>query len=55
VLLILLFRYTDYGLWIMIVAPGLAQLVYQNWKWPYEVYKELEITAADISKAIQSI
>lgn len=55
VLLILLFRYTDHGLWIMIVAPGLAQLVYQNWKWPYEVYKELEITAADISKAIQSI
>lgn len=29
------------GLWGMILAPGIAQLVYQNWKWPSVVIKEL--------------
>lgn len=53
-LLILLFQYTNLGLWAMIIAPGLAQLVYQNWKWPYEVYKELKIKPGDISKTILS-
>ena len=28
-------------LWGVILAPGFAQLVYQNWKWPYVVIKEL--------------
>ena len=28
-------------LWGMILAPGLAQLAYQNWKWPSVVIKEL--------------
>jgi len=28
-------------LWALILAPGLAQLAYQNWKWPYEIIKEL--------------
>ncbi len=31
------------GLWAMILAPGIAQLAYQNWKWPYTVIKELWI------------
>lgn len=29
------------GLWALILAPGLAQLAYQNWKWPSVVIKEL--------------
>ncbi len=29
------------GLWGMILAPGLVQLAYQNWKWPSMVIKEL--------------
>ncbi len=29
------------GVWGLILAPGIAQLAYQNWKWPYEVIKEL--------------
>ena len=29
------------GLWGLILAPGLAQLAYQNWKWPSVVLKEL--------------
>jgi len=31
----------DMGLWGLILAPGLAQLAYQNWKWPSVVIKEL--------------
>ncbi len=30
-----------WGLWGMVLAPGLAQLTYQNWKWPSVVIKEL--------------
>ena len=28
------------GVWGLILAPGLAQLAYQNWKWPSVVIKE---------------
>ncbi len=28
-------------LWALILAPGLAQLAYQNWKWPLVLMKEL--------------
>lgn len=31
----------EMGLWGLILAPGLAQLAYQNWKWPSMVIKEL--------------
>ena len=29
------------GVWGLILAPGFAQLAYQNWKWPSVVIKEL--------------
>lgn len=29
------------GMWGLIIAPGLAQLAYQNWKWPSVVIREL--------------
>lgn len=29
------------GIWGLILAPGIAQLAYQNWKWPSIVIKEL--------------
>lgn len=32
------------GLWGMILAPGIAQLAYQNWKWPSVIIKELYFT-----------
>ena len=28
------------GVWGLILAPGFAQLAYQNWKWPSVVIKE---------------
>lgn len=48
VLVLLFFNFTSIGLWTMIVAPGIAQVVYQNWKWPLEVKNELGITFKDI-------
>lgn len=40
VLMLLFMRVFDWGLWGAILAPGVAQLVYQNWKWPSVVIKE---------------
>ena len=39
---------TKSGIWVMIAAPGLAQIFYQNWKWPYEVVKDLGICLNDV-------
>jgi O-antigen/teichoic acid export membrane protein len=50
-LLLVFFRFTSLGLWAMVAAPGIAQALYQNWKWPLVVAKELRITARDVSLA----
>ena len=52
-LLFLLFEFWDFGIWVMILAPGIAQATYQNWKWPLVVYHELEINIRDILKVIK--
>ena len=42
VILLFVFLYIfDFGIWGLILAPGIAQLAYQNWKWPLMVIKEL--------------
>jgi O-antigen/teichoic acid export membrane protein len=43
VLLFIFFNFTHLGLWSMVLAQGIAQGVYQNWKWPMVVAKELDI------------
>lgn len=35
-------KFMNLGVWALILAPGIAQLLYQNWKWPLEVYKDLK-------------
>ena len=45
--LLLLFKFSGLDLAAMIIAPGIAQIVYQNWKWPLEVIKELNIRLND--------
>ena len=43
--IILLFFFLGFfklGVWSLILAGGMAQAVYQNWKWPLEVIKELK-------------
>lgn len=48
ILLLLFFNITNWGTIIMIAAPGIAQGLYQNWKWPVTVFKELSIKKNDI-------
>lgn len=43
VLLWLFLSILKWGVWGMILSQGIAQLVYQNWKWPSMVIKELNI------------
>ena len=33
------FRFSSFGIWILILVPGIVQLAYNNWKWPYLVTK----------------
>lgn len=48
VLLFVLFaRYCQLGMWSLILAPGIAQLIYQDWKWNCTVMKKLQITPKD--------
>ena len=41
-MLFALIRLGQLGVWGMILAPGIVQLVYQNWKWPLVLIKELK-------------
>ncbi len=43
VLLYVMLEYLNMSLWGMILAPGIAQLAYQNWKWPLEMLKDLNV------------
>ncbi|MGC3977977.1 MAG: O-unit flippase-like protein [Paludibacteraceae bacterium] len=42
-LLFLSFKFTNLGILSMIIAPGIAQVAYQNWKWPFVVMKDLKM------------
>ncbi len=48
-LLLGMFYFTNLGLWAMVLAPGIAQL-YNNWKWPYELSRQLNISKKDITE-----
>jgi O-antigen/teichoic acid export membrane protein len=48
-------KYTHFGIWSMFLAPGIADIVYQNWKWPLEVWKELNIRWKDFFRVIKII
>lgn len=43
VLLWLFMGVFNLSIWGMILAPGIAQLCYQNWKWPLTVMKEIQL------------
>ncbi len=47
ILLISFLYFAHWGLWALVLAPGIAQL-YNNWKWPYEIYTQFNITRNDI-------
>ena len=41
ILLFIFLQFFNMGVWALVLAGGLAQVVYNNWKWPLEVIKEL--------------
>jgi hypothetical protein len=56
--LILLFmglRFTTLGIWTMILAPAVALAIYQDWKWPLTVKRELKIKTTDYWKILLTI
>ena len=46
-LLLIFLNNTSLGLFSLILAPGIAQAIYQNWKWPMEVSIDLKISIKD--------
>jgi O-antigen/teichoic acid export membrane protein len=52
ILLLGLFIFFHPGVMVMILAPGIAQVAYQNWKWPLFVIKDLNITSKDIFESV---
>lgn len=44
VLSIILVKYFELGLWGLLISQFIVQLSYNNWKWPLEVNRELEIS-----------
>lgn len=55
VLLIVALMFISDDILIMVLIPGLIQAVYQNWKWPLEVIKDLGIKKTDIRTHINNI
>ncbi|MDR1783812.1 MAG: hypothetical protein LBR13_06095 [Dysgonamonadaceae bacterium] len=49
-LLFVFLKFTPLGVWSMVLAPGIAHLVYNNWKWPLELWRDLGITFERIRK-----
>ena len=47
VLLMFFFMFTKFGIWGMILAPAIAQIFYQYWKWPLTMKNELNIKIKD--------
>lgn len=55
VLLFIIFNYSNFGLLGMAAVPGIVDLFYQGWKWPYEVIKDFNITLKDVKISINEL
>lgn len=56
IILMIMLNFTSAGVWSMILAPGVSQLIYQDWKWPKTVRNNLQITTKDyLSELIRLI
>jgi O-antigen/teichoic acid export membrane protein len=40
--------YTNLGLWSLLLSQALVQLCYNNWKWPYVIFKQYDLTVNSI-------
>ena len=43
IMLFILIKIAHLEVWGMILAPGIVQFAYQNWKWPVVLIKELNV------------
>ncbi|MDR1055784.1 MAG: hypothetical protein LBL90_08185 [Prevotellaceae bacterium] len=55
ILTFVLLCYTKLGVWSLILAPGITQAAYLDWKWPAMVAKELRIKKQDVYESIKEI
>lgn len=44
ILLIIFLKFTNLGVWALILSQGITWVCYSNWKWPLVVIKELFVT-----------
>ena len=54
-LLFVFLEWTTLGLAGMILAPGFSQAVYQNWKWPLQVKRELKISLREYPETLKRL
>ena len=54
-LLFVFLEWTTLGLAGMILAPGISQAVYQNWKWPLQVKRELKISLREYPETLKRL
>lgn len=47
---LILINFTNLGIWSLLISQFIIQLSYNNWKWPLEVNRELDIKFLDIGK-----
>ncbi len=50
ILSIILLKFTNLGVWSLLISQFIVQLAYNNWKWPRDVMKDLQINLLDIIK-----
>jgi O-antigen/teichoic acid export membrane protein len=48
-LLFVFLEYTNLGVWGLVLAQGIAQGCYQNWKWPMVALGELQVKGRDVA------
>ena len=53
--LIFIFKYTDFGILNLVLVPLIIDILYQGWKWPLDVIRDLNITFYDYLKTIKLI
>ncbi|MDR0692084.1 MAG: hypothetical protein LBF69_03495 [Prevotellaceae bacterium] len=52
ILLFVFLKYTSLGVLGLVLAQGIAQGCYQNWKWPVKVIKELAVKSVDVYECL---
>jgi O-antigen/teichoic acid export membrane protein len=49
------FYFTSLGMWGLLISPLIAQSIYQNWKWPFEVIKQINLRPIDYISTIYQL